>query len=164
MGKQLRLAGVPPAYCIDASALIDLGRWYPQNMKVFEPIWEKIESLVIKQRLVSPMEVKKEISMGTDNIVNWCKKHKKMFKDVDICQAQEMHNVQDKYDPEYWYTETNKPGYWADPWVIALSICEDTVIVTNENKTKPNRIPAIARNFDIKTIDLLEFFKEIGIE
>jgi len=154
MGKQLRLACVPPLYCIDASALIDLGRWYPQNMKVFEPIWEKIESLVIKQRLVSPMEVKKEVSKGTDNIVNWCNKHKKMLKDLDICQAQEMHNVQDKYDPEYW----------ADPWGIALSICEDTVIVTNENKTKPNRIPAIARNFDIKTIDLLEFFKEIGIE
>jgi len=164
MARQLRLGDVPPIYCIDASALVDLKRWYPQEMRTFKPIWEQIESMVNATRLISPLAVEKEIMEGKDAIAAWCKQNKVMFKDIDECQIQEIHNVQGKYDIDYWNNETNKLGHWGDPWVIALGICEDTTIVTNENKDKANRIPQIARNFNLRSLHLLEFFQEIGIE
>lgn len=164
MERQLKLAEMPQAFCIDASALVDLKRWYPQDMKTFLPIWKEIELLIERGRLISPLEVQKEILLGNDEIVKWCKKNKIIFKDVDACQIQEIQNVQDEYDKGYWAKEINKDGNWGDPWIIALSICEEAIIVTNENKEKPNRIPAISRAFNITCLQLLEFFKEIGIE
>jgi hypothetical protein len=164
MEKQLKLVEMPPAFCIDASALVDLKRWYPQDMKTFLPIWKQIELMIKNGGLISPAEVQKEISKGNDEIVKWCRKYKIIFKDVDTCQANEIHNVEAKYDKEAWDKGITKDGRWGDPWVIALSICEEAVIVTNENKVKPNRIPDIARKFNIRCLQLLEFFKEIGIE
>ena len=163
MQRQLKLAQMPSVFCIDASALVDLKRWYPDHMKTFTPIWKAIDQLIKRGRLISPLEVQKEISIGNDEIVKWCKNNKIIFKDVDDCQIQEIQNVQDKYDTYYWEREINKTGFWGDPWVIALSICEEAIIVTNENKEKPNRIPAISREFNITSLQLLEFFKEIGI-
>jgi hypothetical protein len=164
MDRQLRLAEMPLAYCLDASSLIDLKRWYPKEMKTFLPIWTKIEAMVSDGRIISPLEVQKEISFGNDEIVKWCKQNKFVFKDLDSCQIQELQNVKGKYAKDYWQKEINKDGHWGDPWVIALSICEEAIIVTNENKEKANRIPIIAKEFDIKSLQLLELFKEIGIE
>jgi hypothetical protein len=59
--------------------------------------------------------------------------------------------------------ETNKPGPWADPWIIALAICECGIIVTDESN-KPNRIPAIAETLNMNSLGLLDFFKAIGVK
>ncbi len=57
----------------------------------------------------------------------------------------------------------NKDAPWADPWLIALSICEDAIIVTDE-KNSSNRIPYIATAFQKQCMNLLDFFKAIGIK
>ena len=86
-----------------------------------------------------------------------------MFKDVDDDQIKEFKNVKTKYDPHYWDTEINKGGPWADPWLIALSICEDAIIVTDEKNTA-NHIPYIANHFNRRCLNLIDFFKKIGIK
>jgi len=63
---QLKL---PPVYCIDASSLFDLKRWYPMNKKIFAPIWAKIDSLIKEDSLVSHVEVQREIKRGNDELV-----------------------------------------------------------------------------------------------
>jgi hypothetical protein len=152
-----------PRYCIDASALINLTRYpgYPRD--IFPAIWEKLENMVKRDELISHIEVYKEIEKRKDPIYQWCKKHKKMFKDVDDCQIRELENIQHQYDPGYWNNEINKGGPWADPWLIALSICEDAIIVTDEKNT-PNRIPYIANHFNSQWLNLIDFFKRIGIK
>ncbi len=62
----------------------------------------------------------------------------------------------------------DKSGHWADPWLIALSICEKTntattIIVTDE-KNAENHIPYIANYFNIQCLNLIDFFKNIGIK
>jgi len=158
---QLRLT---QTYCIDASSLIDLNRWYPRNMKIFFPIWGKIEDLVKNQSLISSTEVYREIKFGNDKLVRWCVKFKNMFLELDEEQIRILRRIERKYDPQYWKNEIGKTGAWGDPWIISISISHKSKIVTNENKIKSNRIPVIAQQFGIISLNLLEFFKEIGIK
>lgn len=146
-------------YCIDTSSLINLK---PFRIDVFPTIWSKLEGLINKGELIAPLEVYGEIEIGKDEIYDWCKSKKKMFKDVDECQIQEIKKIETKYDKVYWQNEINKPK-WADPWVISLSICENAIVVADEKDT-PNRIPAIAYAFGLKCLGLIDFFKEIGVK
>lgn len=86
-----------------------------------------------------------------------------MFKDIDECQISKLHEIESKYGSKYWNTEMNRNTEWADPWLIALSICENAIIVTDEKKS-PNHIPYIARALQRPCLSLIDFFKAIGIK
>lgn len=151
-------------FCIDASALLDLmPHWKKDTYRrdVFPTIWKKMEDLIESGELISPIEVYKEIEDREDEIYAWCKQNKRMFRDVDNCQLQKIKLIEVQYDHKYWNQEHLKKP-WADPLVIALSICEKAIIVTDEKKT-PNRIPFIAEKFSIRCLGLVDFFKEIGV-
>ena len=152
-------------YCIDTSSLINLmphGNKDVYRRDVFPTIWETLENMIKNEELISPLEVCEEIKVGQDTLHDWCKKNKKMFRDIDECQSQKFQDVEKKYDKDYWKNEINKPR-WADPWVIALGICEEAIIVSDEKKAA-NRIPVISSAFNLKCLGLLDFFKEIGIK
>lgn len=158
MQKQRRLS---PIYCIDASALINITRYpgYPRD--VFPTIWEKLEQMTSGE-LISHIEVYNEIQKRKDSIFEWCKQNKAMFKDINECQMKEFEKIKTKYDMTYWNNEINKSGPWADPWLIAVSICEDAILVTDE-KNMQNRIPYIANHFNVQCLSLIDFFRKIGI-
>lgn len=162
MKKQIRLFPLQ-LYCIDASALINLTRYPGYPMDIFPSIWVKLEDMVKREELISHVEVQKEIEARKDPIYQWCKQNKKMFKDIDDCQIQKFNQIEGKYDRTYWNKEISKDTPWADPWLIALSICEDAIIVTDEKNTS-NHIPYIANAFQKQCINLLNFFKKIGIK
>ncbi len=152
-------------YCIDTSSLINLMPPWKRDVyrrDVFPTIWKKLESMIKNAELISLLEVYEEIKVGQDEIYEWCKNNKKMFRDIDDCQRQKLREVEKQYEKNYWENETKKPR-WADPWVIALSICEEAVIVADE-KNVPNRIPYISAVFGVRCLKLLDFFKEIGIK
>jgi hypothetical protein len=159
MEKQLKLQ-LSDVYCIDTDSLIELKR-YPKD--VFPSVWQKIESMIRRNDFISHTEVYKEITNGKDEMVDWCKSHKRIFKDIDECQSTEIKNVQAKYDNEAWEREINKTGPWADPWLIALAICEQARVITQESN-KPNKIPFVADLLGIKSLNLIDFFRTIGIK
>jgi hypothetical protein len=161
MPKQQRLFQTS-IYCIDASALINITRYPGYPRELFPSIWNKLEDMVKNDELISHEEVYKEIEKRQDKICDWCKQNKNMFKDIDECQIKEFENVKKKYDSFYWNKEINKGGPWADPWIIALSICEDAIIVTDERDTQ-NHMPYIAKHFNLKCLNLIEFFVNIRI-
>jgi len=148
-------------YCIDTSSLINL-KLYRRD--VFPTIWNKLEDMIKDGELISPLEVYGETQRYymKDEIYYWCTKNKKMFKDIDEFQGRKLKDIEEQYDKKYWENEMNKPK-WADPWVIALSICEEAIIVADE-KNKPNRIPYISATFGKEYLTLLDFFKKIGIK
>ena len=146
-------------YSIDSSSLINLK---PYRRDIFPTIWDKLELMINSGELISPIEVYNEIEVGNDIIYEWCKANNQMFKDIDDCQINEISRIEKRYDKSYWENEMNKP-YWADPWIIALGICEKAIIVADE-KNVQNKIPFIAATFDeLKCLNLLDFFKDLGI-
>jgi len=169
--KQKRLFN-EPCYCIDTSSLVNLTRYpgYPRD--IFPAIWKRLEEMVKRDELISHIEVYKEIgdtSDKNDTLYQWCKQNRKIFRDYDDPQMQELNEIKKKYDDRYWQNQINKidasgkRSPWADPWLIALGICEEAIIITDE-KNNPNRIPHIANCFQIQCINLLELFKRIGIK
>ena len=161
MERQLKLGGVGARiYCIDTSALFNLKPYFKD---VFPTLWKKLDSMVKKGELISPKEVQNEVNRGKDEITDWCNKNKSLFIDVDDCQKQEILIIEAIYTRDTWIRETSKPGYWADPWVLALSICEEAIIVADE-VNRQDRLPNIAASLNVRCINLYEFFKEIGIK
>jgi len=66
-------------YIIDTSSLIEMKNKYPKE--VFPTLWKNITELISKNRLISPMEVRKELKKGKDELSKWIKQKeiKNMF-------------------------------------------------------------------------------------
>lgn len=81
-------------YCIDTSALIELKIKYPRV--TFTTLWENIEKLIDQGRIIAPRVVFDELSQYEDKkdvLFKWAKRYKKMFKDKDVAQLQEVHKI-----------------------------------------------------------------------
>jgi len=156
-------------YCIDASCIINLFRhqglpYPPYRADIFEGLWTKLDQLIKNRELISHITVFKEISKRDDEAKEWCQSHKEIFRDIDFCQIKEIEKIKTKYSKSHWEAETNRKGQeWADPWVIALAICEKAIIVSDERNSQ-DKIPYIANHFGIKTLNLMDFFKDIGLK
>lgn len=150
-------------YIIDTSSLIELKDHYPRN--IFPGVWNKIEDLYRNKRLISPQKVKEEINRVDDDLKKWVNIKKKMFVKPDEIQIQKLIEII-KENPNF--VDPTKTEDEADPFLIALARKEkesgklpfdDYIIITQESKTKPNRIPTIAIKYGINSMNLLELFK-----
>jgi len=159
----------PEIYCIDSCSIINLFRhsglpYPPYSADVFEGLWAKLEQLIKSRQIISHITVLKEIEKIDDEAKKWCRKHRKIFKDIDAYQIENIAEIKTKYSKSHWATETERKGQeWADPWVIALAICEEATIVSDEGNS-PDRIPYIASQFGITTLNLMDFFRKIGLK
>lgn len=152
-------------YIIDMSSIKELHDRYPKSL--FPTIWENITSLIQNGEFYSHVEVYREIKNTTnpkDKLLLWSNKNKKKFSSIDECQRNQIPLVKAKYNPSHWQNKINRPGPWADPYLIAMAICEKAIIITQEHKTKSERIPPIAFQFGIRSLNLLEFFHELKIK
>ena len=146
-------------YTIDMSSIKELLDRYPKNL--FPTIWQYIDSLIHNVQLVSHIEVHREIKGTTDpkdKLLIWSNKNKNIFQNIDDCQLSKIPEIQSKYNKEEWKNKMNRPGPWADPYLIAMAMCEGATIITQENKTKSNRIPPIGNQLGVNSFNLLDFF------
>lgn len=152
-------------YIIDMSSLKELHDRYPKHL--FPTIWEHIASLIQTEQIFSHIEVLREIGntiYPKDKLLVWSNRNKKIFAGIDNCQISKMPQIKNKFNPDYWNNNMNRPAPWADPYLIAMAICEKGVIITQEHKTKANRIPTIAQQLEVDSVNLLEFFGELKIQ
>lgn len=149
-------------YIADTSALIDLKDKYP--MDIFEGLWKELEKLCKFKRFIAPEEVRKEIR--DDGLIKWLRKSDMLFISPDSEQVEKVKEILSKYS--FLAKEEGKAN--ADPWLIALAIVRvrsqlfkgKHVILTQESKTKANRIPAVAKEYGIECYDLIELFRSEG--
>ena len=152
-------------YTIDMSSIKELHERYPKNL--FPTIWQRIASLIQNWQLVSHIEVQREIkntNYPTDKLLLWSNKNKKIFLGIDACQTNKIPFIKSKYNLIEWQNKTNRTGPWADPYLIAMAMCESAIIITQEGKTKANRIPPIGNEVGVRSLNLLEFFQELKIK
>lgn len=156
-------------YVVDTNVLITLINYYPQNNPTFGAIWDEIEELIREINMFTTSVVYDEIVryLGEDNRVKkWAKAHKKRFfipTNPEIFQlAKDIIKVFPDL-PDKKKLQTGEPD--ADPFLIALAQSEGAAIITQE-KDDPNKtkIPGVAQHYNIKCIDLFEFFEERGLK
>lgn len=155
-------------YIIDTSSLVKLNRNNP--LDVFPTIWKKLEQLIKENRLIAPKEVLLEITQNDDQLSKWAKNQQKMFKNPTQKQIEIVKKILDKF-PSLIDVERK---YDADPWVIALAtemanspqktlFTVKRLIVTEEiRRGEKVRIPFVADDFSIDSIDVISMFREEG--
>lgn len=154
-------------YCMDTSSLIEM-KEFPQD--VFPNVWGSMDKLYKEGKLIIPVEVRKEIEQGDDELKRWVKDKKKIFIRPDKNQIKKTMEILEKYS---FLAKAEKPGPNADPWLIALAIVKNGeeqeelfpnkyIVVTEESKTRIDRIPAVCGDYNIECINLIELFRREG--
>ena len=145
-------------YCIDTSSLI--AAWqerYP--IEHFPSFWTKVDGLINDGRIISPIEVRNEISKRSDELHAWLKSRPAMFRELDEAIQIEAAQILAKFPR---LVGERKLRTSADPFVIALARVEGLQIVTDEKPTgslnRPN-IPDVCTALQMIPYDLLQLIK-----
>jgi len=153
-------------YIIDTCSIIDLFRLYPPD--VFPKLWENLDRLIKKERLISHKFVLEELSKKSDHAYKWAKERRTMFKSITQEQIKIMKNIVAKF-PEIVDPDKDID---ADPWLIALALekekqqkliqkIEVKVIITEE-RFKPNKvnIPFVCEKLGIECTNLIGLMRK----
>jgi hypothetical protein len=153
-------------YVIDTSALIRLESTFKYDNPVFVAIWEEIEDLIGQECFRTIDFVENEINTyegKEDFLQNWIKKWKKFLvvpTDSDTFNAA-ISIINEEYNSGFFDAKKLAIGQEeADPYLIAYCKIYDCVLITNESKIKPNKIPNVSKKNGVKCIDMNEFLIE----
>lgn len=153
-------------YVIDTSALIRLEYTFKYDNPVFVAIWEEIEDLIGQECFRTIDFVENEINTyeGKEEFLqNWVKKWKKILvvpTDSETFNAA-ISIINEEYNSGFFDAKKLAIGQEeADPYLIAYCKVHDCVLITNESKIKPNKIPNVSKKNGVKCIDMYEFLIE----
>ncbi len=153
-------------YLIDTSSLICLINKYPEE--IFKTLYENFNNNINNGNIKSPIQVLHEIKQKDDILYKWLINFRKIFfieTDNEILQkAAEIINNYPELIKNLGLSNTGEDP--ADPYLIATGIImgrrmiDETKIITEEGNKK-NHIPDISGKYNIKSMHILEFFKEM---
>ena len=156
-------------YVIDTSGLIKLDLTFPSDNAMFSAIWEELEDLISQGRMRIIDHVEDEINSyegQQDFLKKWVKKWRRlMVVETDI----ESYNaaipiINEEYSTGFFDAKKQAVGKEeADPYLIAYCKVHNCTLVTNENKTKPNKIPQVSQKNGVSCIDVYEFLSDTGL-
>mgnify|MGYP001359270863 CR=1 FL=1 len=156
-------------YVIDTSALLRLDFTFKRDNPVFSAIWEEIEDLIVQRQFLTIDFVEQEINdyRGKEVFLKeWVKKWKKLFivkTDASSFNAARL-IINEEYNTGFLNVSKLAEGKEeADPYLIGFCKVHNCVLITDENKLKSNKIPAVAKKNDVLCIDVYEFLQERGL-
>ncbi|QQS51728.1 MAG: DUF4411 family protein [Bacteroidota bacterium] len=153
-------------YVIDTSALIMLESTFKYDNPVFTAIWEEIEELIRQECFQTIDFVEDEINNyegKEDFLKKWIKKWKKLLvvatDEASINAAIPI--INEEYKTGFFDAKKQAEGKEeADPYLIAYCKTHNCVLITNESKLKPNKIPGVAAKNGVRCIDINDFLIE----
>lgn len=156
-------------YVIDTSALIMLDFTFKYENPVFTAIWEEIEDLIGSGLFRTIDFVEEEISNyegNEDFVKKWVKKWKRLLvvsTDAESINAA-IPIINSEYNTGFFDAKKLAEGKdEADPYLIAYCKVHNCILITNENKNKPNKIPKVAEKFGVDCIDIYDFLLHRGL-
>lgn len=144
-----------PIYCIDSSSIIDCWvRFYRPS--AFVGVWEVLDELIERKRLISPRGVQDELLRGErpdqGELRDWINDRDGMFIDPDRAQESAVREMTQRVPG---LVKTGKLRRGADPWVVALASSRGCTVVTEEG-LKGVSIPTLCRAMRVDQIDVSE--------
>jgi len=153
-------------YVIDTSSLIMLESTFKYDNPVFSAIWEEIEELIRQECFKTIDFVEDEINSyegKQDFLKKWMKKWKKhlVVQTDSASMNAAIPIINEEYKSGFFDAKKQAEGKEeADPYLIAYCKTHNCVLITNENKLKPNKIPAVSAKNGVKCIDINDFLIE----
>jgi hypothetical protein len=156
-------------YCIDASALIDLGeRHYPERLSIFAPIWSGLYARIDDGTIVSVDYVRVELERVA---ADW--------RSAFLVRAAGIFLVSEEVEMEYAQVagSIERDGNFrankardrfmsgADPWVIARArnLGQCTVVSAEKKDLASYGLGAVCNTLGVPHMNLIEFFEATGI-
>ncbi|UBM61550.1 DUF4411 family protein [Candidatus Sulfidibacterium hydrothermale] len=160
-------------YCIDASAFITMHRFYP--LRLMPDLWRYLEELFEKKKILSHQIVFDEIvpkSGKKDELAQWLTAFRANFISTSQRQLELVPDVLSNF-PKLIDPESEKDQ--ADPWMVTMLIeimeqdgmfgdQSNYVMVTTESEKRATRLPAACRHYNIRHMNLFQFFEANGFE
>lgn len=153
-------------YVIDTSALLRLDITFKREIPVFIAIWEEIEDLIIQGCFKTIDFVEQEINDyegKEDFLKKWVKKWKKHLvvpTDATSLNAA-IPIINEEYNTGFLNARKQAEGKEeADPYLIGYCKAYNCILITDESKTKPNKIPAVSKKNGVRCIDINDFLIE----
>ncbi len=157
-------------YYFDASALIDLQRYYD-----IPEIWDELDALFSDNRILSHRIVFEELTTKAKEqgpLSRWVSARRASFKTMTAGQAVYVASIVAEFPG---LIDPSQVKDQADPWLIALALeerarlplinqSENLVVVSQENPRSSTKIPAVCKHFGVRHMDLGEFFESVGWE
>lgn len=148
-------------YSFDTSAFIN-GRRDLLRPTVFRTLWQRIEGEIADGSIRCPDVVREEISRREDEVHQWVKAQSGLFVPLEEDIQRATKHVL-RAAPKL----VGKGGRrnMADPFVVALAMARDGVVVTEESRSgnieKP-RIPDACEALGIQWLPLMGYVEEQG--
>jgi len=153
-----------PIFCIDTNVFVLFYRFYPRT--IAPDLWDNLETLFSEGRIISHKIVFDEIChdlKNPDEIAKWIIPKESYFEPINQRQTILLPEIL-RFSPNL--IDYNREREQADPWLIAMMIEKNElndncsyIMVSNESKNSPKKVPAACKNFNIECIDLIEFFE-----
>lgn len=160
---------VNTVYVIDTSGLIHLDFTFNRDNPVFTAIWEEIEDLVGQGCFKTIDFVEQEINeyQGQKEFLKtWVKKWKKLLVvETDVASINAaIPIINTEYNTGFLDARKQAEGKEeADPYLIGYCQIHRCTLITNESKTKNNKIPAVSARNSVRCIDINDFLVERGL-
>ena len=163
-------------YIIDTSSFIEIKRRYPKD--TLPGIWADLHALSLRDQLIAPVEVMREIFQRDDELTEWAKEHDKIFREIDGSMWEKARIVITKF-PRMAEYDSAKNAH-ADPFIIGLALLltdpsqsrfsrREVFVVSDEKSdleknpklpfSQIKKIPDVCGYFKLHCINHLEMFK-----
>lgn len=156
-------------YVIDTSGLIMLESTFKYDNPVFKAIWEEIEDLIPQGCFRTIDFVEEEINSyegKQDFLKKWVKKWKKHFVIATDAESIDAARpiINEEYRTGFFDAKKQAEGKEdADPYLIGYCKIHNCILITNESKTRANKIPTVSKKHGVRCIDLNDFLVERGL-
>lgn len=148
-------------YSFDTSSLIN-GRRDLLPPATFPSVWERIETKVADGSIRCIEEVARELAKRDgDSVHTWAKGQEGLFVDLDPDVQEATAKVLAEHPK---LLGAGKGRNAADPFVIALALARDGIVVTEEHRgslTRP-KIPVVCEAMSVRSLTLVQFIGEQG--
>lgn len=161
--KQPSLFGEPFRYIIDACSIISQNTKAQYPRSVYEGLWDEIDDLVKSRELVTCRQIANEVLSGKreDTAMRWVRSSGLVILEEDEFVQQRVSEVVNA-TPNLLRFGTMRGSSSGDAFIIAAAIEYSLIIVTEENKRSPFKIPQVAANFDVEALSVSELAEREG--
>jgi len=143
---------LPYKYIIDSSSMISQKADEIHRRKVSKRMWEWIDSLVRDKIIVTCTEISSEVD-DDEMVKNWLKSERCVVLPVD---DQIQRNVITVVTQQPLLIDFRKMKSSGDAFLIATAMKYNLVIITEERKNSPKKIPQVAASLGIESVNIIE--------
>jgi len=156
-------------YCIDSNVLIQAKNG-PYDFEFFPTFWLWLDQKFQEGIIFSSSLVCDELLDGNDSLAGWVRERRSFFcLPNQLVQSHYSHIVDfiNNHRDLFSESEITKFLDGADPWVIALAMAEQAIVVTHERflngPSRKIKIPNICEQFNIEYIDTYRMLRELRV-